>query len=133
MAALLLLLLLAAALSLGLRSTTVIDGDGTHPVDRLLAAATAGGIMTGAALLLSWRWHVAEAGVGLLLSLAPVGLYDVARWWYRAHHPMPPWVIGARRPLWVVGVRCAVAAALLLAFALAYVSLSALVARVSGE
>jgi hypothetical protein len=130
MAAVLFLLLLAAALSLGLRSTTIIDGDGTHPVDRLLAAATAGGILAWAALTLSWRWKVVEAGVGLLLSLAPVGFYDVARWWYRARHPFEPWIIGSRGPAWVIGVRVAMAAALALAFAAAYFAVAGLVALV---
>jgi hypothetical protein len=83
MTAVVLGLLALAALSLGLRVTSVLAAPTMHPVLRFVAAAVAGGVMTAAVLELCDSYGVSQLGWGLLLSLAPVGLFDVAKWWFR--------------------------------------------------
>jgi hypothetical protein len=76
-------LLALAALSLGLRTTGVLLSPKVHPLIRLVAAAVIGGVMTAAMLELCNAYRVQELGWGLLLSLSPVGIFDVAKWWFR--------------------------------------------------
>ena len=75
-------LLLMAALSLGLRATTFV-GRSMHPVVRLALALLMGVVMTFAFLELCRNNQIFEFGLGLLVSLSPVGLFDVAKWWFR--------------------------------------------------
>lgn len=83
MNALILALLVLAALSLGLRTTSVLVSPLVNPFIRLALALLIGGIMTMAILELCRSYQVFELGLGLLLSLSPVGLFDLARWWFR--------------------------------------------------
>jgi hypothetical protein len=76
-------LLVLAALSLGLRTTSVLIGARVHPIIRLLLSLLIGGIMTLALLELCRNYNVFEFGLGLLASLSPVGLFDVTKWWFR--------------------------------------------------
>jgi len=76
-------LLVLAALCLGLRTTSVLIGSRVHPVIRLLLSLMIGGVMTLALLELCRSYNVFELGLGLLASLSPVGLFDVAKWWFR--------------------------------------------------
>jgi hypothetical protein len=76
-------LLALAALSLGLRATGVLLGPRVHPLLRFAGAAIAGGVMTAAILELCDAYGVSQLGWGLLLSLSPVGIFDVAKWWFR--------------------------------------------------
>jgi hypothetical protein len=76
-------LLALAALSLGLRTTGVLLSPKVHPLLRLVAAAVIGGVMTAAILELCDAYRVEQLGWGLLLSLSPVGIFDVAKWWFR--------------------------------------------------
>ena len=76
-------LLVLAALCLGLRTTAALIGDRVHPLIRLLLALLVGGVMAMALLELCRSYNVFELGLGLLASLSPVGLFDVAKWWYR--------------------------------------------------
>jgi hypothetical protein len=76
-------LLVLAALSLGLRTTAVLVGPRVHPVIRLLVSVAAGGLMTMALLELGDSYGMFELPLGLLLSLSPVGAFDLARWWFR--------------------------------------------------
>ncbi len=124
-------LLVAAAISLGLRSTTAYDARAPHPLDRLMVGLVAGGALVWAGLMLSLRWRVFEAGLGLLVSLAPVGLYDLARWWYLSKRPFAPWVIGSRRSAWVRLARVLAFAAVVLACAGAYVAIGGVLAAPS--
>ena len=73
-------LLLLAAASLGLRTTTFIAAR-VHPWLRLVLAVAAGGILSLAFLQFCDSYRVFEFGLGLLLSLSPVGLFDLAKWW----------------------------------------------------
>ena len=42
-----------------------------------------GGIMTLAFLELCRSYQVFELGLGLMASLSPVGMFDLAKWWFR--------------------------------------------------
>lgn len=75
-------LLALAAISLGLRTTSVLIPR-VHPVPRLFAAILIGGIFVAAALQVSDRYRVYDMGLGLLVSLSPVGIFDLLKWWSR--------------------------------------------------
>lgn len=75
-------LLVLAALCLGLRTTSLI-GARLRPLIRFALALLIGGILTVAILELCRSYRVFELGLGLLVSLSPVGLFDLARWWFR--------------------------------------------------
>ena len=75
-------LLALAALSLGLRATSLLLPR-VNSLLRLAAAAIIGTILVLATLQISDRYRVHDLGLGLLLSLAPVGIFDLAKWWYR--------------------------------------------------
>jgi hypothetical protein len=81
MSLVMLALLLLAALSLGLRTTTYI-GETMHPVMRLVLALLIGIVLTMAFLELCRNNELFELGLGLLVSLSPVGLFDGAKWWF---------------------------------------------------
>jgi hypothetical protein len=80
---LILALLALAALSLGLRTTSVLLSPAVNSVLRLAVSLIIGGIMTTAILQLCRAYQVFELGLGLLISLSPVGLFDLAKWWFR--------------------------------------------------
>lgn len=71
-----------AAVSLGLRTTSLIVPR-LHPLLRLAASAVIGTILVVATLQICDRYHVHDMGLGLLVSVAPVGVYDLAKWWFR--------------------------------------------------
>ena len=75
-------LLALAALSLGLRATSLLMPR-VNPLVRVAVAAIIGTILVLAALQISDRYGVHDLGLGLLLSLAPVGIFDLMKWWYR--------------------------------------------------
>jgi hypothetical protein len=76
-------LIALAAISLGLRATSVWAGPGVHPLVRLALSIVVGALLTGALLQLCESYGVFELGLGLLLSLSPVGVFDLAKWWFR--------------------------------------------------
>jgi hypothetical protein len=83
-------LLLLAAMSLGLRMTSLWFGAGVHPVVRLTVSLAAGGLISLVALEVCDSYRVFELGLGLLLSLSPVGLFDLVKWWYQwRNQPRP--------------------------------------------
>ena len=71
-----------AAVSLGLRTTSVLSPR-VHPLLRLAVSSVIGTILVLATLQICDRYHVHDLGLGLLLSLAPVGIFDLAKWWFR--------------------------------------------------
>jgi hypothetical protein len=75
-------LLALAAVSLGLRTTSVLIPR-INPFVRLLAAAIIGGALVVWTLQLCDRYAVHDLGLGLLVSLAPVGIFDLTKWWIR--------------------------------------------------
>ena len=71
-----------AAISLGLRVTSVLVPR-IHPLARLIIAGVIGSALTTATLQICDRYQVHDLGLGLLVSLSPIGVYDVAKWWLR--------------------------------------------------
>ena len=76
-------LLVLAAISLGLRTTSVLLSPGIHPATRFVISLAAGGLMTLVALRICDSYRVFEFGLGMLVSLSPVGLFDLAKWWFK--------------------------------------------------
>jgi hypothetical protein len=75
-------LLALAAVSLGLRTTAILIPR-VHPIVRLVAACMVGAIFAAVTLQVSERYQVYDMGLGLLLSLSPVGVFDLLKWWFR--------------------------------------------------
>ena len=73
-----------AAMSLGLRTTSLIIPR-VHPLLRLAVSALIGTILVLATLQICDRYSIHDLGLGLLISLAPVGGFDLAKWWFRRH------------------------------------------------
>jgi hypothetical protein len=76
------ILLALAAMALGLRAASLLIGRAGALV-RLIAGAIIGTILVLATLQICDRYGVYDLGLGLLLSLSPVGIFDLAKWWYR--------------------------------------------------
>ena len=72
-----------AAIALGLRTTAVLLAPTVHPLGRLLLSIAAGALITMVILELADSYGVFELALGLLLSLSPVGVFDLARWWFK--------------------------------------------------
>jgi hypothetical protein len=87
MSAVIIGLVALAAISLGLRTTSVLLEAGVHPVGRLLLSIAAGTLIILVILQLAEGYGVFELGLGLLLSLSPVGVFDLIKWWFRWNHP----------------------------------------------
>ena len=75
-------LLALAAVCLGLRTTAVLIPR-VHPMARLVTACLIGAIFVAVTLQLSDRYRVYDLGLGLLVSLSPVGVFDLLKWWFR--------------------------------------------------
>ena len=73
-------LLALAAVSLGLRTTSILIPR-VHPLVRLLVSVIIGTALMMVTLQISDHYYVHDLGLGLLVSLSPVGIYDVAKWW----------------------------------------------------
>jgi hypothetical protein len=80
------LLLALAGVSLGLRTTSVLLDSRVHPLARFAVSVVIGAALVLATLEICDKYRVLDLGVGLLLSLSPVGLFDLAKWfrWQRA-------------------------------------------------
>ncbi len=78
-------LLALAGGSLGLRFTSVLIPR-VNPVMRLIASLLIGAALVVGALRLSESYQVYDLGLGLLVSLSPVGVFDLAKWWFRWKH-----------------------------------------------
>jgi hypothetical protein len=75
-------LLALAAVSLGLRTTSVLIPR-VHPVLRMIVSIVIGSIFVIVTLQVCDGYQVHDLGLGLLVSLSPVGIYDLAKWWFR--------------------------------------------------
>ena len=86
-------LLALTALSLGLRTTALLMSR-ANPLLRLAVSSVIGTILVLATLQICDRYRVYDLGLGLLLSLSPVGVFDVVKWRYRfrgpSQWPRPP-------------------------------------------
>jgi hypothetical protein len=76
-------LLALAGLSLGLRATSVLLDSRLHPLARFAVSIVIGAALVLVTLEVCDKYHVLDLGIGLLLSLSPVGLFDLAKWWFR--------------------------------------------------
>jgi hypothetical protein len=74
-------LLALAALSLGLRTTGLLMPR-VNPLLRLAVSSVIGTILVLATLQICDRYQVHDLGLGLLLSISPVGVFDLAKWWF---------------------------------------------------
>ena len=77
------LLLALAGVSLGLRTTSVLIGPRLHPLARFAVSVVIGAALVLATLEICDKYRVPDLGIGLLLSLSPVGVFDLAKWWFR--------------------------------------------------
>lgn len=78
-----LVLLALAAVCLGLRTTSLLMPR-VHPLLRLLVSIALGTMFVIVTLQICDGYQLHDLGLGLLLSLAPVGVYDLAKWWIRS-------------------------------------------------
>jgi hypothetical protein len=78
----LLALLSLAAVCLGLRTTSLLIPR-VHPLLRLIVSIAIGAMFVIVTMQICDSYHVPDLGLGLLLSLSPVGIYDLAKWWIR--------------------------------------------------
>ena len=82
-------LLALAAVSLGLRTTSVLIPR-VHPLARMAASIIVGLIFVIVTLQICDRYGVHDLGLGLLVSLSPVGVFDAAKWWFRWRRLVTP-------------------------------------------
>ena len=76
-----------AAISLGLRTTSVLLSPRVHPMVRLAVSIAAGALIVAVILEVCQGYRIFDFGMGLLISLSPVGLFDLAKWWFRWRPP----------------------------------------------
>lgn len=78
------LALALAGASLGLRITSVLIGPRLNKYARLIASLIIGAALVVAVMQVSDGYQLHDLGLGLLVSLAPVGVYDLTKWWLRS-------------------------------------------------
>jgi hypothetical protein len=71
-----------ATMSIGLRISSFFVSDRVHPIGRLMVAIATGTLISAAILQAFSSYRVFDFGLGLLISLSPVGLFDLAKWWF---------------------------------------------------
>ena len=76
-------LLSLAGICLGLRTTSVLLGSRLHPLARFAVSVVIGAALVLGTLEICEKYHIFDLGMGLLLSLSPVGIFDLAKWWFR--------------------------------------------------
>jgi hypothetical protein len=87
MTVLVVVLLASTAIALGLRTSSLFLDERVHPMVRLGVAIVAGTLISAVVLEVCASYKVIDLGLGLLLSLSPVGPYDLAKWWFRWRRP----------------------------------------------
>ncbi|HYB96638.1 MAG TPA: hypothetical protein VEC39_16815 [Vicinamibacterales bacterium] len=75
-------LLVLAACSLGLRATSVLI-PGINRWGRLVVSVVIGLAVVVATLQACASYELYDLGLGLLVSLSPVGVFDLVKWWFR--------------------------------------------------
>ena len=111
MTLLLVVLVTLAGLSLGLRTTSVLIDPHVHPLDRLALSTLAGALWTALVFEVSNSYRIFDFGLGLMLSLSPVGLFDLTKWWFRSRGRRWGWLRSGDAAGWLVALRCAFLAA----------------------
>lgn len=117
MTVLLAVLVSLAGLSLGLRTTSVLMPPNAHPLDRLALSVAAGALWTAVVFEVSDTYRVFDLGLGLMLSLSPVGLFDLTKWWFRSRGRRSGWLSAGLAPAWLIAGRWIFLAAAVLAAA----------------
>lgn len=105
MTVLLVALVALAGLSLGLRTTSVLMHPRAHPLDRLALSVAAGALWTAVVFEVSNTYRIFDFGLGLMLSLSPVGLFDITKWWFRSRGRRAGWLRAGAAPAWLVALR----------------------------
>jgi hypothetical protein len=75
-------LLALAAVSLGLRTTAQLIPR-VYPILRLVVSIAIGAMFVVVTLQICAEYAAYDLGLGMLVSLSPVGIYDLAKWWIR--------------------------------------------------
>ena len=94
-----------AGLSLGLRTTSVLVPPTIHPLDRLALSILAGALWTALVFEVFDSYRLFDFGLGLMLSLSPVGLFDLTKWWFRSRGRRSAWLRSGDAPGWLVAFR----------------------------
>lgn len=105
MTVVLVMLVMLAGLSLGLRTTSVLLPPQTHPLDRLALSILSGALWTAVVFEVCSSYRVFDLGLGLMLSLSPVGVFDVAKWWFRSRGRRSGWLQAGLAQGWLVAPR----------------------------
>ena len=113
-------LVMLAGLSLGLRTTSVLMPPQAHPLDRLALSIAAGALWVAVVFEVSSSYRIFDFGLGLMLSLSPVGVFDLTKWWFRSRGRRSGWLTRGQASAWLVGCRWL----FLLALAAALISLA---------
>lgn len=101
----LVLLVMLAGLSLGLRTTSVLLPPQTHPLDRMALSIVAGTLWTAVVFDVSDSYRVFDFGLGLMLSLSPVGVFDLTKWGFRSRGRRAGWLQAEGTPVWLLASR----------------------------
>lgn len=80
-------LLSLSAATLGLRTTSVLVPR-INATLRLIVSMAIGAVFVATSLQISERYGVYDMGLGLLVSLSPVGIFDLCKWWFRRRGPV---------------------------------------------
>jgi hypothetical protein len=88
-------MVMLAGLSLGLRTTSVLMDPAAHPLDRMALSIVAGALWTAVVFEVANTYRIFDFGLGLMLSLSPVGVFDLAKWWFRSRGRRAGWLAGA--------------------------------------
>ena len=105
MTVLLVVLVTLAGLCLGLRTTSVLSPPWVHPLDRLAVSIVAGALWTAVVFEVSDSYRIFDFGLGLMLSLSPVGVFDITKWWFRSRGRRAGWLQTAGTPGWLLASR----------------------------
>ena len=98
-------LVILAGLSLGLRTTSVLMPPGSHPLDRLALSIVAGALWTAVVFEVANSYRIFDFGLGLMLSLSPVGVFDLTKWWFRSRGRRSGWLRKGSAPTWLLAAR----------------------------
>jgi len=105
-------LVVLAGMSLGLRTTSVLMPSNAHPLDRLALSIAAGALWTAVVFEVSNSYRIFDFGLGLMLSLSPIGVYDLTKWWFRSRGRRSGWLRTGTSPGWLVVSRWLLLAAI---------------------
>ena len=80
MTLLLWVLLALGATSIGFRASSWFMPQRVHPLAQLVVALATGTLLSAAVLEVCSSYRILDFGLGLLISMSPVGPFDLAKW-----------------------------------------------------